>query len=362
VSGLLKLAPDDLWRAVLERNSDYDGAVFYAVRTTGIFCRPSCASRKPSRENVSFFFSAEGAANAGYRPCRRCRPQSAETPGCGTNTVVTLCRCLEKSVDHLPTLSELAGQVGLSASYVQRMFKDALGISPRQYSVWLRRTRFRQALSSGEEIAPAAYGAGYGSSSRVYENDAAELGMTPGQYRNRGLNQQIYSTVVPCRLGYLLVASTGRGICAVKLGDSSLELISELAGEFSAADIRDADKQLNGWIGYLVKYIDSDAALPAMPVDIQATAFQQRVWDCLRKIPVGSTESYGEVASRLGRPKAARAVGAACAANPVAIVIPCHRVVRGAGGLGGYRWGLERKKKLLEKESVIKRNKVEGPV
>jgi AraC family transcriptional regulator, regulatory protein of adaptative response / methylated-DNA-[protein]-cysteine methyltransferase len=359
VSMQLELAPDALWRAVIERDKTYDGAVFYAVRTTGVFCRPSCASRKPSRENVSFFFSAEGAVNAGYRPCRRCRPQLSEAPDTGTDTVLALCRYLETAVDHVPTLSELAGRVGLSASYTQRLFKDALGISPRQYAVWLRRTRFRRALHSGEEIASAAYGAGYGSSSRIYEDNAAELGMTPGQYRNRGGGQLIFSTMAPCRLGFLLVASTGRGICAVKLGDSHPALTAELEDEFSSAQIQRADSRLVGWVNSLVEYLDRGEPMPNIPVDIQATAFQQLVWDFLRKIPAGETRSYGEVASKLGHTKAARAVGAACAANPVALVIPCHRVVRGSGGLGGYRWGLERKKKLLELEFAGKGNKAE---
>lgn len=346
----IDLSADALWRAVTDRDRSYDGVVFYAVRTTGIFCRPQCPSRKPARANVVFFFSAQGAHNAGYRPCHRCRPDQPSAPGTPVDTVVELCRYIESCTGHLPTLQELAELVGMSPGYVQRLFRNTLGVSPRQYADWHRQARFRRALREGEGIAAATYGAGYGSGSRVYENSSRNMGMTPAGYRLRGQGLAIRYTVVPCRLGFLLAAATQKGICAVRLGDSADELTENLLEEFSRAEIGEADGRLTEWAGMLVRYLDGAADWPCLPVDIIGTAFQQRVWDFLRKIPEGETASYSRIAAELGKPEASRAVGSACAANPAALVVPCHRVVRVSGDSGSYRWGDGRKKELLALE------------
>ncbi len=345
------LKDDALWAAVLNRDASYDGVFYYGVSTTGVYCRPQCPSRKPKRQNAVFAFSPAALESAGFRPCRRCRPDEAHATDTAAETVVRLCRYIEEA-DYVPALAELAAQAGMSESQVSRVFRDALGVSPRDYADTHRRERFRKALRQGADIIDATYDVGYGSSSRVYEGANGHLGMTPKAYRDRGRGQRVGYTVVNTPLGYLLVAATSKGICAVKLGDSSDELIGEMTEEFSAADVSEGNGELSTWTKLLVEYLSGSLPWPQLPYDVRATAFQRRVWEFLRGIPVGSTMHYSDIAAELGQPTATRAVARACATNPVALVVPCHRVVPKGGGLAGYRWGIERKRKLIELEAA----------
>ena len=303
-----------------------------------------------------FFFSNEGARKAGFRPCRRCCPEKAVDPGKGKIAAKALevCRYIE-SCDHIPTLEELSHKVLLSPSHLQREFKKALGVTPRNYADAHRELRFKEALNTSNDIALAIYDAGYGSSSRLYEKSTRFLGMTPKAYKEHGKGQTIYYSVVKCSLGLLLLAATKIGICSVRIGDSEKNLVEELKKEFNNAQISKTDPEISKWPQMLIDYLSLSAPWPKLPYDIKATAFQRNVWDHLRMIPEGQTVHYSEIASALGQPKAARAVARACAANPAAIIIPCHRVVPKSGGVGGYRWGPERKTKLLaiEKAKVV---------
>ncbi len=337
-------------RAVLERNKAYDGVFVYAVTTTGVYCRPHCPSRKPRRENIRFFTGGEPAQKAGFRPCLRCRPDDGPFTEGTSPKVVAACRYIEACADRIPPLEEVAGKVGLSPGYLQRTFTGLLGVSPRQYAQACRSARFRKALRAGESIASALYGAGYGSTSRVYGDSGGAPGMTPRTYREKGSGETIFSTVVRCALGFLLVAATPKGVCAVKIGDAKADLEEELRREFPNATIREKDAQLEAWTRHLVSYLDGEVPWPLLPYDIKATAFQKKVWEMLRAIPEGCTVHYGEMAASLGNERGARAVARACATNPAALVIPCHRVVPLSGGSGGYRWGRSRKERLLEME------------
>jgi AraC family transcriptional regulator of adaptative response/methylated-DNA-[protein]-cysteine methyltransferase len=347
----MDLSEKALWQAVLRRDRRYNGISFYGVITTGIYCRFHCPSKKPLRENTRFFFSGGGAEKAGLRPCKRCRPDSAEQPGAEglTSKVLQLCRYIE-ACDYIPTLEELSKKVNLSPFHLQRVFKKALGISPRNFADAHRQLRFRKALQAGDDITPASYDTGYGSSSRLYEQSSRYLGMTPKQYTNKGLGQTIYYSVVECPLGHLLLAATKKGICAVRIGDSQKALRDGLKNEFQNADIHETDSELSQWPQMLINYLAGKTPWPKLPYDVQASAFQRKVWESLRTIPEGQTAHYDEIAAAIGHPTATRAVGRACAANPVALIVPCHRVVPKSGGVGGYRWGPERKKKLLEME------------
>lgn len=347
----MDLTEDALWRAVEQRDGRYDGVCFYAVTTTGVYCRMHCASRKPLRRNTRFFFSTEGAVKAGFRPCKRCRPDQAGPPMTGVQIgkVIAVCRYIE-GCEEMPKLAELARRVDLSPSHLQRVFTQTLGLSPRNYADAHRQMRLRGALQGGEEIALATYGAGYGSSSRLYEKAAQYLGMTPKAYQGKGKGQSIYYAVLQCPLGQLLLAATAKGICAVHIGDSRPALVAALQKEFGRARIVEARGALAEWTQLLIDYLAGRGPWPELPYDIRATAFQRMVWDYLRTIPEGHTVRYAEVAAALGRPRAARAVARACAGNPAALVIPCHRVVPKSGGPGGYRWGTQRKQLLLEME------------
>jgi AraC family transcriptional regulator of adaptative response/methylated-DNA-[protein]-cysteine methyltransferase len=340
-----------LWQAVLERDRRYNGVCFYGVMTTFIYCRFQCPSKKPLPENTRFFFSRQGAKKAGFRPCRRCRPEEAEEPGIDetASKVLKICHYIE-SCDYIPKLDELSQQVNLSPFHLQREFKKVLGITPRNFADALRQLRFKNALKTGDGIAFATYDAGYGSSSRLYEKSSRFLGMTPKAYKQHGKGQKIYYSVVKCPLGLLLLAATKKGICAVRIGDSQKDLVDEFKNEFKNADISEINSELSEWPQLLINYMVGSTPWPKLPFNVKATAFQRKVWDHLRTIPEGQTMHYSEIASAIGQPKAARAVARACAANPVAIVIPCHRVVPKTGGVGGYRWGSERKKKLLAME------------
>lgn len=340
-----------MWRAVVERDRAFDDAFFCAVASTGVYCRPSCPSRRPKRDNVSFFPTAAAAAAAGFRPCRRCHP---ERPGGGdplTAKVLAACRHIEQREDGVPTLAELGELVGMSPAHFQRLFKRAVGVSPKAYADGVRSERFRRLLRNGDRIAPALYEAGYGSSSRLYEKAAERLGMTPGAYGRGGTGERIAYAVLRSALGLVLVAATARGICAVRLGESERELEADLRAEFRGATLVAADERVAGWAQALIDYLDGTADWPELPYDVRATAFQLRVWEALRRIPSGATATYGDIARMIGQPKGARAVGRACATNPVALVVPCHRIVPKEGGTGEYGWGADRKRRLLAIEA-----------
>jgi AraC family transcriptional regulator of adaptative response/methylated-DNA-[protein]-cysteine methyltransferase len=347
----MDLSEKALWQAVIDGDHTYNGISFYGVITTGVYCRFGCPSKKPLRENTRFFFSREGAEKAGLRPCKRCRPDNTAQQGTEglASKVLGVCRYIE-SRDYIPTLAELSQKVNLSPFHLQRIFKKAVGISPRNFADAHRQLRFRKALQAGEDIALASYDTGYGSSSRVYEQSSRYLGMTPKQYKNKGGGQTIYYAVLACPLGYLLLAATKKGICVVRIGDSQSALIDGLKNEFQNADIHETSSELSEWPQMLINYLSGKTPWPKLPYDVQATAFQRKVWESLRTIPEGQTAHYSEIAAAIGHSTATRAVARACATNPVALIVPCHRVVPKSGGVGGYRWGPERKKKLLEME------------
>jgi len=344
------LTPDRRWRIVLAHDRRYDGAFVYAVRSTGIYCRPSCASRRPRRGQVTFFPIPEAAEREGFRACRRCRPTDAANGDPAVALVREACRALE--APDAPRVDALARQLGQRPHGLLRAFKRVLGITPQQYRDARRVARFKHELKRRPHVSPAVYEAGYGSSSRVYERADAQLGMTPATYARGGAGAEIAYAVVSSLppLGRLLVAATERGICRIGLGDDAAGLEADLAAEFPAARIRKDRAGLEGFVTAIVAHLEGREPDLDLPLDIWATAFQRRVWQELQRIPYGETRSYADVARRIGRPTATRAVARACATNPAALVIPCHRVVREDGDLGGYRWGLERKRALLEQE------------
>jgi AraC family transcriptional regulator of adaptative response/methylated-DNA-[protein]-cysteine methyltransferase len=338
--------PREAWRAVTHRDPDLDGAFVYAVRTTGVYCRPSCPSRRPRRENVSFFATADDAEAAGYRACARCGP-SARARG---SAVARAAAYLDAHLDERVTLEALARHVALSPWHLQRTFRRALGVSPRAYQDARRLAGFRSRVRAGEAVGAATYAAGYGSSRGLYESARAGLGMTPGAYRRGGAGQRVRFETVTSPLGRLLVGATARGVCAVALGDDDAALEAGLRAEFPRADVARDAAGLRPWVEAVLERVRGAPGDPALPIDLRGTAFQLRVWSALRSIPRGETRSYGEIAAAVGAPRAWRAVARACATNPVAIVVPCHRVVRGDGQPGGYRWGAARKRGLLEVE------------
>lgn len=342
------------WQAVVGRDASLDGTFFYGVRSTGIYCRPSCPSRRPNRAQVVFFEETGMAEKAGFRACLRCHP--LESGDRQVELIQQACRYIEENVARLegaPGLSELSQQIGLSPHHLHRTFKRVTGVTPRQYAEAYRMGQLKTRLKEQESVTGALYEVGYGSSSRLYERAGERMGMTPATYRQGGPGLTIHYTIVACSLGRLLVAATEKGLCAVRLGDRDTMLLGELEKEFQAARLYpDEVGSLRDWVQLIIRYIEGQAPHLDLPLDVQATAFQRQVWEVLRAIPYGSTRSYAEVAASLGRPSAVRAVARACATNPVALVIPCHRVVRHDGSLGGYRWGIERKQALLERERV----------
>ena len=339
---------DRQWNAVLTRNRASDGRFVYAVRTTGIYCRPSCPSRRPAREHVRFFAGPKEAEGAGFRACRRCRPAAERSPD--VQLAERIVALIEASPTGAPTLSALARQIGRSPFHLQRTFKRVVGVSPRQWAAARRVGALKRRLQAGDTVSRAQFEAGFGSSSRLYERAASALGMTPAVYRRGGAGVRIGYVVVPTTLGALLVAGTERGLCAVRFGSSEQALARSLKDEFPEAELRRNEPRVSLWAASLRAQTDGIKPTALLPLDIQATAFQLRVWDELRRIPFGVTRTYAQVARAIGRPRAARAVARACASNRAALAVPCHRVVRGDGGLGGYRWGVERKRKLLERE------------
>jgi AraC family transcriptional regulator, regulatory protein of adaptative response / methylated-DNA-[protein]-cysteine methyltransferase len=344
----------ELWKKVVARDPASDGAFVYAVRTTRIYCRPSCASRRPLRANVEFFGSSDDAERAGFRACRRCGGRR-DGAWSAQELVTRACRRLDASLEgERPTLDRLAEECGVGPHRLHRAFRSVLGISPRDYLAAKRAGRLKALLRDDASVASALYGAGYGSSSRLYERSDDELGMTPAVYRHGGQGMDIHYTVVRSALGWLLVGATDKGVCSVKLGDTAKGLEEDLKREYPKASIeRDLGKESPA-VTSLVEFIAGKAAPPKLPIDVEGTAFQRRVWKALQRIPFGATRSYGDVAKSVGQPKAARAVALACASNHVALIVPCHRVVQGNGALGGYHWGVARKKKLVALEQAMK--------
>jgi len=344
------LDPTQQWRIVLARDRRYDGDFVYAVRSTGIYCRPSCPSRRPRRTVVRFFPIPEAAEAAGFRACRRCHPSRLQPHDPAVALVRELCRAIDAQPDGPADLTALGRRAGRSPHQVLRAFRRVLGVSPRQYRDARRVSRLKSSLKEMPHVSPAIYEAGFGSSSRVYERAAGALGMTPATYARGGRGAAIRYSVVPSPLGTLLVAATERGICKIGLGDSPATLERDLRREFPSAHIARDTGRMSAWVQTILAHLAGTEPHLDLPLDIRATAFQQKVWAALRKIPYGSTRSYQAVARSIGSPSATRAVARACATNPVALVIPCHRVVREDGDVGGYRWGAERKKVLLQRE------------
>ncbi|MBZ5719636.1 MAG: bifunctional DNA-binding transcriptional regulator/O6-methylguanine-DNA methyltransferase Ada [Acidobacteriia bacterium] len=340
---------DAQWHAVLERDSSRDGRFVFAVSSTGVYCRPSCPSRRPRRENVTFFHRPDEAEKAGYRACLRCRPKAAGGNS-QTEMVKAVCRYIEQHLDENVTLARLGAEFRQSPFHLQRTFKAVLGISPRAYAESCRLNQLKENLRAGRSVTHAMYDAGYSSSSRLYERTASQLGMTPDKYRRGAVAAPIRYTFANSPLGRMLVAATDKGICTIQFADSDDELEHGLKHEFPFAQRRRDDHAMQPWRDHLLRQMRGQKLHATLPLDIQATAFQRRVWAYLQSIPFGKTRSYGQVAKAIGHPTASRAVARACATNPVAVAIPCHRVVRENGDLGGYRWGVERKKALLEME------------
>jgi AraC family transcriptional regulator of adaptative response/methylated-DNA-[protein]-cysteine methyltransferase len=342
---------DPRWAAVVRRDPRADGRFFYAVRTTGIYCRPSCGSRRARPENVQFFATGAAAVQAGYRPCKRCRPDQPATDKQQAAKVADICRWIA-SADSTPTLARLAARAGMSPFHFHRVFKAATGVTPRAYAAAHRASRVRSELGRGGTVTDAIYGAGYGSNGRFYETADAVLGMTPSAYRAGGANTEMRFAIGECSLGSILVAQSGRGICAILLGDDPEALARDLQDRFPRARLIGGDREYEKLVAEVVGFVEAPALGLDLPLDVRGTAFQQRVWQALRRIPAGKTASYTEIAKRIGSPRSARAVAGACAANALAVAIPCHRVVRNDGGLSGYRWGVERKRALLKREAV----------
>jgi AraC family transcriptional regulator of adaptative response/methylated-DNA-[protein]-cysteine methyltransferase len=354
-------SPTEKWRAVARRDCAADGRFVYAVRTTGVYCRPSCPSRRPLARNVIHFDTAAAAERAGFRPCRRCRPERAMSPGDDTLARVhATCRAIE-TAEAPPTLAALAAAAGLSRFHFQRLFKRVVGVTPREYFVAHRRERLQRALATGEDVAAAVYGAGFGSASRVYERSDALLGMSPAAYRRGATGERIRCGFARCALGWLGVAMTARGVSAIELGASRAEIERSLARRFDRAVLEPADDAASEWLVAAVAFVEQPVKPLELPLDICGTAFQQRVWRALQRVPPGETVSYGTLARTVGTPGAARAVARACATNPVALAIPCHRAVAADGKSGGYRWGIARKRALLERERAATRSQPSAP-
>ncbi len=342
---------DQRWDAVVGRVVQDQPDFLYAVKTTGVFCRPSCPSRPPNRENVVFFEDVEAAERAGYRACKRCKPNEATPRPVGLDAVVRACQWIDRA-GRPPSLRELAWVVGLSPYHLHRLFKRTVGVTPKAYADSVRVRRFREGLARDGTVTGAIHGSGYGSSGRCYEAVGDTLGMTPTEFRNGGAGRSIRFAVAECRLGWVLVAATDRGVCLIEFADEPNPLRAGLSTRFPNANIEENDAPFRGWVVEVVRGIEAPAlGFAAIPLDIQGTAFQRQVWEALRAIPLGQTATYTEVAQRIGKPNAVRAVASACASNTLGVVIPCHRVIREGGGLGGYRWGLDRKQKLLDIEA-----------
>ncbi len=342
---------DPRWAAVVARDPAANGRFFYAVRTTGIYCRPGCASRTPRPGNVEFHRTVAAAERAGFRPCKRCQPDQPALALRQAAKVTELCRLIESS-ERTPTLEQLARHAGWSPWHLHRVFKAITGVTPRSYADAHRALRIRRGLERGEAVTETMYAAGFGSSSRFYEKTDGVLGMTPTRYKSGGAGTQIRFAVGRCSLGEILVAASTRGICAIALGDDADLLLRDLQDRFPRAALIGGDAKFERRVAQVIAFVESPKAACDLPLDVRGTAFQHKVWQALRRIPPGKTMTYAEIARRIGAPTAVRAVAGACAANAIAVVIPCHRVVRSDGTLSGYRWGVARKRALLAREAA----------
>ena len=342
---------DERWAAVQRRDSACDGRFYYSVSSTGVYCRPSCGARSALRENVRFHETAEDARAAGFRPCKRCRPDEPPLKRKHAARIAQACRLIEQAAE-TPSLDVLAQTVGLSRYHFHRLFKAITGLTPRAYADAQRARRMRDELQCSPSVTDAIYGAGFNSSGRFYAASSQLLGMTPTQYRAGGEDAAIRFAIGECSLGAILVAATDKGICAIALGDDPAALLAELQQRFARAQLIGCDAAFERVVATVVGFVEAPRTGLDLPLDIRGTAFQQRVWQALRQIPAGATASYSDIAQRLGAPRSVRAVAQACAANAIAVAIPCHRVVRQDGALSGYRWGVERKRALLETEAA----------
>lgn len=342
---------EDRWAAVVRRDRGADGTFYYSVRTTGVYCRPSCAARLARRENVGFHATCAAAERAGFRACKRCRPNEPGLTEQRAAAVAKTCRLIESAED-VPPLDALAEAAGMSRFHFHRVFKAVTGVTPKAYAAAHRARRVRAALSGSGTVTDAIYGAGFGSSGRFYATASDVLGMTPTDFRAGGDGASIRFAVGECSLGSILVAATGKGVCAILLGDDPETLVRELQDRFPKARMIGGDKGFEGLVAKVVGFVEAPALGLDLPLDLRGTAFQQRVWQALRRIPAGTTTTYTKLAARIGAPKAVRAVARACASNAIAVAIPCHRVVRMDGTLAGYRWGVQRKRALLAREAA----------
>lgn len=342
------------WAAVLRRDRAADGAFLYSVKTTGVYCRPSCPARRPRPVNVAFHLTCAAAEQAGFRPCRRCRPDEAPPAERHAALAVRACRAIEAS-DRMPDLASLAAAAGVSRFHFLRVFKAATGLTPRAYATARRADRVRAALPAEATVTDAIYAGGFQTSSRFYEASAGLLGMAPSAFRRGGAGVRIRFATAGCSLGSILVAATAKGLCAILLGDDPDALVRDLRERFPRADLAAGEPDFQAWVATVIGFVEAPALGLDLPLDVAGTAFQHRVWQALRDIPPGSTATYAEIASSVGAPGASRAVAGACAANPLAVAIPCHRVVRTDGTLSGYRWGVERKRALIAREAAAVR-------
>jgi len=337
------------WRAIRKKNKSFDGLFFFGVQTTGIFCRPSCSSKTPKPENVLYFLTATEAQKKGFRACLRCKPLNDHFPGKTAELVAKALKALRNSDLDITTNEQLCSHLGVSPGHLQKTFKSLLGISPKEVMDMMRIENFKETVRE-TDVTTSLYESGFGSSRSLYEKAGDRLGMTPATYKKGGKGMKINYMIVDSPLGKMLVAATEKGICAVSFGDDAESLREELAEEFFSAEIEDNDAALKNAVNAILKSLDGEKTILTLPLDLRASAFQMRVWSELRKIPFGETRSYKEIAEAVGNPNAVRAVARACATNPVALVNPCHRVIGSDGKLSGYRWGIERKKKILDHE------------
>lgn len=347
----VRVTTDPRWTALVARDREADGRFFYSVATTGVYCRPSCGARRPRPENVAFHATAADAARAGFRPCRRCKPDEPALAERHAKTIAELCRYIEQN-ESAPSLRELSARAGLSLHHLHRVFKQITGLTPKAYAAAQRARRVRAELDRSGSVTEAIYGAGYASSGRFYAESDRMLGMTPSRYRAGGAELPIRFAVGECSLGSILVARSERGVCAILLGDDPDALARDLQDRFPRAELIGGDADFEAIVARVVGCVEAPARGLDLPLDVRGTVFQQRVWQALREIPSGATASYAEIAQRIGSPRSVRAVAQACGANALAVAIPCHRVVRLDGALSGYRWGVERKRALLEREKA----------